>query len=327
MPRILLTGFGPFGSHETNPTEDIVNTFPSLIPVKNPFGRGSSEVSIEKRVLSVDESGSNWTADELNQREWDAILHLGLCGDCTVPRIELRAQDRLEMRISDNSGRQVQKGQLSGTGDLQTPVPVKRWNTSEWAVDVELSNDAGQYICNETYFRTLEALDAHKFAIPCLFLHVPTIDKFSVMDAKSLVRNVLSHMLYKPSIRVAAGVFQSEKGILAMRRGEDEPKPGKWEFPGGKIEDNESPEDALQRELREELSITASILGKAGVWHHTYPFLHVEIHGFFVDSPEIDALQLTVHSEKKWISSIEGLELDWLEADVPIVEELLNKFY
>ena len=49
MPRVLLTGFGPFGSHEINPTESIVNTFPSILPIKNPFGPGSCEVSIEKR--------------------------------------------------------------------------------------------------------------------------------------------------------------------------------------------------------------------------------------------------------------------------------------
>ena len=81
MPRVLLTGFGPFGSHEENPTESIVNAFPSLLPIKNPFGRGSSEMSIEKRILSVDHAGSIWTATQLDAREWDAILHLGLCGD------------------------------------------------------------------------------------------------------------------------------------------------------------------------------------------------------------------------------------------------------
>ena len=57
MPRVLLTGFGPFGSHDVNPTQAIVEKFPSLLPIKNPFGRGSSEMSIEKLVLSVDEKG------------------------------------------------------------------------------------------------------------------------------------------------------------------------------------------------------------------------------------------------------------------------------
>ena len=44
MPRVLLTGFGPFGTHQQNPTETIVKSFPSLLPIKNPFGRGASEV-------------------------------------------------------------------------------------------------------------------------------------------------------------------------------------------------------------------------------------------------------------------------------------------
>ena len=43
MPRVLLTGFGPFGSHEINPTESIVSTIPTILPIKNTFGPGSSE--------------------------------------------------------------------------------------------------------------------------------------------------------------------------------------------------------------------------------------------------------------------------------------------
>ena len=327
MPRILLTGFGPFGSHEVNPTEDIVKTFPTLIPMKNPFGRGSSEVLIEKRILSVDESGSRWTANELNKREWDAILHLGLCGECTSPRIELLAQDRLNMRIADNSGRRVQNRILSGTGHLQTPVPVKKWKVSTWDSDVELSQDAGQFICNETYFRTHEALNKHKFAIPCLFLHLPPSEFQSKRDAAKLVRKILAHMLYKPQIQVSAGVIHDERGFLAMKRSENQPSPGKWEFPGGTIELDESPEDALLREFREELSIDVSIIKKAGVWQHTYPFFHVEIHVFLVESSELESIQMSVHSEKKWISSSKDFDLDWLEADIPIVEDLLNKFY
>jgi 8-oxo-dGTP diphosphatase len=327
MPRVLLTGFGPFGTHQQNPTETIVKSFPSLLPIKNPFGRGASEVSIEKHVLSVDKQGSHWTANELEHREWDAILHLGLCGECTVPRIELRAQDRLNMKIPDNSGRQVSDTELSGLGNLDTPVPVKKWNVKNWDGEIELSFDAGEYICNETYFRTHEALNKHKFAIPCLFLHLPSSDHMSIHEATKLVRKMLAHMLYKPSIQVAAGVFLSENGFLAMRRGEDEPKPGKWEFPGGTIEANETPEVALLRELSEELKIEATIIKKIDVWQHTYPFLHVEIHGFLVESSQLEDMQLTVHSEMKWISSQEDLELDWLEADIPMVEDLLKMNY
>jgi pyrrolidone-carboxylate peptidase len=260
MPRVLLTGFGPFGNHDVNPTEAIVQSFPSLIPIKNPFGKGSSEVSVEKRILTVDEIGTQWAANELESREWDAILHLGLCGECTRPRIEVRAQDNLEMRIPDNSGRQIHEGRLSGSGDIPTPVPVKKWSVEDWDIDVEISNDAGLFICNETYFRTLDALNAHQFAIPCLFLHLPSSDHLSKQDASKLVRQILAHMLYKPSIQVAAGMFTSEHGFLAMKRGKHEPKPGKWEFPGGTVESHETPEVALLRELQEELGLDATIV-------------------------------------------------------------------
>lgn len=327
MPRVLLTGFGPFGSHDVNPTQAIVEKFPSLLPIKNPFGRGSSEMSIEKLVLSVDEKGSTWTANELASREWDAILHLGLCGECKRPRIELQAEDILDMRIPDNSERQVNDVVLSGTGDLKTSVPVKKWGMDRWDTDVDMSMDAGRYICNETYYRTLEALNNHKFAIPCLFLHLPSIEHLSHKEASKLVHTVLAHMLYKPSIQVAAGIFTSERGFLAMKRGNDEPKAGKWEFPGGTIEPHESPEEALVRELKEELSVEARIIKKAGVWTHTYPFLQVEIHGFIVETNQLDDLQLSVHSEMKWISSSDGLNLDWLEADIPIVDDLLKGRY
>ena len=324
MPRVLLTGFGAFGSHKENPTESIVNSFPALIPIRNPFGRGSSEMSIEKQILSVDYAGSMWTAMQLESREWDAILHLGLCGECTRPRIELQAQDMLDMRIPDNSGRQVNGVPLSEMGNLLTSVPVRKWRIEGWGLDLELSMDAGTYICNETYYRTLEALDAHKFAIPCLFLHLPSSEHISLKESKNLVRKTLSHMLYKPSIKVAAGMFTSEQGFLAMKRGFDEPKAGKWEFPGGTVEQNESPEEALLRELNEELNVQAKIVKKAGIWTHTYPFLHVEIHAYIVETDDLDAIQLNVHSEMKWISSMDDLSLDWLEADIPIVKDLLR---
>lgn len=327
MPRVLLTGFGPFGNHDVNPTEGIVESFPSLVPIKNPFGKGSSEVSVEKRILTVDEMGSQWAANELDSREWDAILHLGLCGECTRPRIEVRAQDKLDMRIPDNSGRQVNDGRLSESGNLQTPVPVKKWGIEDWDIDVEISNDAGLFICNETYFRTLESLNTHQFAIPCLFLHLPSSDHLSKQDASKLVRQMLAHMLYKPSIQVAAGMFTSEHGFLAMKRGENEPKAGKWEFPGGTVESDETPEAALLRELHEELGLDATVIKKAGIWSHNYPFIHVQIHGYIVESSNLDDLQLRVHSEMKWISSQDDLNLDWLEADIPIVKDLLKEIH
>ena len=68
MPRVLLTGFGPFGSHEINPTESIVNAFPSILPIKNPFGPGSSEVSLKNEFSLSTNKGRHGL-----QRNWNYV--------------------------------------------------------------------------------------------------------------------------------------------------------------------------------------------------------------------------------------------------------------
>ena len=323
MPRVLLTGFTPFGNHVENISEKIVQAMPTVLPIRNPFGPGGSEISIEKKILTVDVSGSTWAGNELESREWDAILHLGLCGECTEPRIELRAQDSLEMNIPDNSGRQVVQEVLTGKGDLMTPVQVKRWNIGAWKIQPILSTDAGRFLCNETYYRTLEALRNSNVDVPCLFLHLPDSSHLSTSEGIQLLRDVISHMLYRPSIQVSAGVFHSETEFLAMQRGDSEPGSGKWEFPGGSVEANESPEEAMIRELKEELGVDSVINQKLGVWSFTYPFLHVELNVFLVSTEDsLDSSMLSVHSSMQWVTSESASELDWLEADLPIVKHL-----
>ena len=199
------------------------------------------------------------------------------------PRLELLAEDKLDMRIPDNSGRQVTDVVLSGNGDQASPLPIKKWGIDEWPIEVELSKDAGRFICNETYFRTLEALENHKFAIPCLFLH-PSKNRILLSTRRNDTHSATSaHMLYKPSIKVAAGFSLLRKAslrcdVVMTNRNQE------MGIPGGTIEADETPEQAIVRELDEELSIEANIVKKAGVWHHTYPFIHVEIHAYIVES-------------------------------------------
>ena len=328
MPRVLLTGFMPFGEHVENISEKLVNSMPTVLPIRNPFGPGRSEISIEKKILTVDVEGSTWTRDQLESREWDAILHLGLCGECTDSRIELRAQDALDMNIPDNSGRQIVQGTIGGNGDLMTPVQVKRWNINSWKIKPAVSNDAGRYLCNETYYRTLDALRASDVDVPCLFLHLPDSSHLATSDGIQLIRDVISHMLYRPSIQVAAGVFHTETQYLAMQRSDSEIGSGKWEFPGGSVEANESPEEAMIRELKEELDVESTINEKLGIWSFTYPFLHVELHVFLVSTEDsLDSSALTVHKSMKWVNSEDSSELDWLEADLPIVKHLQDLGY
>jgi 8-oxo-dGTP diphosphatase len=77
------------------------------------------------------------------------------------------------------------------------------------------------------------------------------------------------------------------------------------------------------RELKEELGVDSVINQKLGVWSFTYPFLHVELNVFLVSTEDsLDSSMLSVHSSMQWVTSESASELDWLEADLPIVKHL-----
>jgi len=105
MARILVTGFEPFGTHQRNISSELVGLLPSTLRLNDPWAdvrqhtAAPLDVSIETRVLSVDENGSTEISSVLEQGgHWDAILHLGLCESCQIPRIETLAQDRIDMQ-------------------------------------------------------------------------------------------------------------------------------------------------------------------------------------------------------------------------------------
>lgn len=96
--------------------------------------------------------------------------------------------------------------------------------------------------------------------------------------------------------------------------------PLKWEFPGGKIKDRELPEDCLKREVLEELGITVAVLRKIPPVTHQYAAFTVTLYPFVcrIISGEI---QLHEHKALAWLLPEKLLELDWAEADVPLIEE------
>jgi 8-oxo-dGTP diphosphatase len=122
--------------------------------------------------------------------------------------------------------------------------------------------------------------------------------------------------------RVVAGILVRGDEILCCQRAESDPMPLKWEFPGGKIEANESPEEALRRELTEELGIDAEIGALVETIRHSYkPGVVIELRFFRVDrwSGEV---QNIVFNEVRWVQRAEMTALDFLEADKPLVAEI-----
>ncbi|WKD61589.1 CTP pyrophosphohydrolase [Corynebacterium ciconiae DSM 44920] len=125
----------------------------------------------------------------------------------------------------------------------------------------------------------------------------------------------------KKTIRVTGAVLQRDGKILAAQRGQDKSLGGFWEFPGGKIEEGETPEQSLARELKEELLIDASIEEHITTTRYEYDFAIIEL-STYVCKLQSGEPTLTEHEQVRWVGP-EGLkELEWAPADIPTVEIL-----
>ncbi len=127
------------------------------------------------------------------------------------------------------------------------------------------------------------------------------------------------------TIRVVAAVIRSvnESGkdiIFTTQRGYGDFKDG-WEFPGGKIEDGERPEDALKREIMEELDTEISVGDLIQTVEYDYPEFHLSMDCFWCEIVSGD-LVLKEHEAAKWITFDRIDEIDWLPADRELVERI-----
>ncbi|MCO5950767.1 (deoxy)nucleoside triphosphate pyrophosphohydrolase [Mucilaginibacter flavidus] len=118
-------------------------------------------------------------------------------------------------------------------------------------------------------------------------------------------------------------IVDSQNRVLAAQRSSTMSLPLKWELPGGKIELNETPEECLVREIKEELDIEIKILKKLQSNTHTYPNIIVNLIPF-ISKHVSGVISLKEHASYQWLDGNELLDLDWAEADVPILHNYLN---
>lgn len=126
-----------------------------------------------------------------------------------------------------------------------------------------------------------------------------------------------------PELRVTCALIEVSGRLLAARRSQTMPDPGLWEFPGGKLESNESPESCLQREIFEELGITI-LVGAAlpeVVETQAQRILRLMPFACQLQSGEPIAYE---HAELRWLSPDELLDLAWIPADLTIVRHWLR---
>lgn len=130
--------------------------------------------------------------------------------------------------------------------------------------------------------------------------------------------------IIKKTVHVVGAIIENDnKEILCALRGPEMTLPNYWEFPGGKIEQGESKEEALKREIQEELGCTIEVFDHVEDTTYEYEKVIVRLETFMAKVvsgiPEVSE-----HAELKWMTRQELPSLNWAPADIPAIEKLSN---
>lgn len=130
-------------------------------------------------------------------------------------------------------------------------------------------------------------------------------------------------MNVKRHLHVACAIIERNGLVLAAQRSASMSLPLKWEFPGGKIEPGETAKECLYRELQEEMSVEIVISREMAASTHCYEKFTVTLHPF-ICSLAGGELTLLEHTEIIWLPPSQLLDLDWAEADLPVISDYLR---
>lgn len=124
-------------------------------------------------------------------------------------------------------------------------------------------------------------------------------------------------------IRVACAIIEDDGRILAARRSENMSMPLKWEFPGGKVEKGERPEDTIVREIKEELDMEIEVVGSLPSRFHNYVSKSIELIPYICRITGGN-IKLNEHKEIKWGRAEELAGLDWAAADLGVYKDYIK---
>ena len=148
-----------------------------------------------------------------------------------------------------------------------------------------------------------------------------TLRHRDVSDAWEASAVVVDGMTSKKQIRVVGAVILRDGRVLCAQRGHAGSLPGMWEFPGGKVEAGETPRDALERELDEELRVSVRVGDVVTTTAHEYDFGVVTLTTFYCELLDGEP-ELTEHAAVTWLPPVELATLEWAPADIPAVHKI-----
>jgi 8-oxo-dGTP diphosphatase len=125
------------------------------------------------------------------------------------------------------------------------------------------------------------------------------------------------------SIKVTCSIVAYENKVLVVQRSEKMSLPLKWEFSGGKIEEGESEEECVKREVKEELNIEIELISRLTTTQFDYPNVSVQLIPFLAKYSKGD-IKLCEHKQYLWLTKDKLRDLDWAEADIPVLNEYLS---
>jgi len=130
--------------------------------------------------------------------------------------------------------------------------------------------------------------------------------------------------LYLKEIRVTCAIILFGDRVFVVQRSENMKMPLKWEFPGGKIEPNETEEACIKREIKEEINIEIEIIKKLSQSQFDYPDISIHLIPFLANYKAGEVI-LKEHKQYQILKKNDLSILDWADADIPILKEFLNR--
>lgn len=183
--KILFTGFGPFGIHHQNPTEICLRH----------LAEKCKDSNIQVLLLPVDyKTAVSLLQGAIEQRNPDVVLMLGLSMQAPRFRLEQVARNRVSKSNQDVSGFVPSDTKIldSAPDQYETNVDLSSLmgHLKALRFDIEISKDAGDYVCNYLYFQTLHGIVSNQLSTQALFIHTPLSEEIAIQEGLNKNRDI-----------------------------------------------------------------------------------------------------------------------------------------